>query len=59
MASKVPPAPYPVEQLTTGELATYIDQLKAALQKPLTQPERDLALMRLGAAQSHQNERQS
>lgn len=53
----LPQAPHPDGQMTTAELAAYIDDLRQALYKDLDDKERDTVLRRLGAAYAEQNDR--
>jgi hypothetical protein len=55
--AKLPKAAYPLPQLTSGELLTYVSELRQALRTDLSDSDRDQVLVRLGAAFAEANER--
>ena len=55
--AKLPKAPHPLPQLTSGELVRYISELGTAVRTGLGDSDRDQVLARLGAAYAEANER--
>lgn len=55
--AKLPKAPYPLPQLTSGELLKYISELRQAVRTDLSDSDRNLVLTRLGASYAEANER--
>ena len=55
--AKLPKAAYPLPQLTSGELLTYISELRQAVRTDLSDSDRDQVLARLGAAFAEANDR--
>lgn len=55
--SKVPKSPHSIPQLTTSELADFIDELKAALGRNLSDDEKKVVLGKLREAYLEQNHR--
>ncbi len=55
--AKLPTAPHPLPQLTSGELLRYIGELRQALRAELSDADRELVLGRLGKCYTEAGER--